>query len=126
MQMDSRFFDDLARVASGALGAFGGVREQMEAQLRAPLERMLQRLDVVSREDFEAVQIIASRAREEQEKLAERVAMLERAVADLTGRQSADDADPLALQGSPEPQPSRRGRSRARRPSTKALPPDQE
>lgn len=125
MQIDSRFLDDLARVASGALGAFGGVREQMEAQLRAPLERMLRQLDLVSREEFEAVQALAARAREEQEKLANRVETLERKIAQLAD-QRTDDADPLALQGGPAAMSTRKSRPRARPTPSKALPPDQE
>ena len=126
MQIDSRFLDDLARVASGALGAFGGVREQLEAQLRAPLERMVQQLDLVSREDFDAVQTMAARAREEQERLAERLDVLERKMTGLMAQQSAGDSDPLALQGTPSSPSPQRGRSRSRKSSPKALPPDQE
>ena len=124
MRMDGRFFDDLARVASGALGAFGGVREQMEAQLRAPLERMVRQLDLVSREEFEAVQLMASRARQEQETLAERVAVLERRIADMA-RPPADSSDPPAVQGGAST-PPRRARARPRTAPPKPLPPDQE
>src|SRR5207244_653563 len=55
MQSQNRFFDDLARVASGAVGAISGVRGEIEARLRDQLERVLVGMDLVSREEFEAV-----------------------------------------------------------------------
>ena len=84
MQVDNRILDDLARVAGGALGAFSSLREEAEGQLRAQLERVLSRMDVVSREEYEAVRAMAAKAREEQEAMAERLAALEATVATLT------------------------------------------
>ncbi|CAO3423668.1 accessory factor UbiK family protein [Azospirillum endophyticum] len=83
MQVDNRILDDLARVAGGALGAFSSLREEAEGQLRAQLERVLSRMDVVSREEYEAVRAMAAKAREEQEAMAERLAALEATVASL-------------------------------------------
>lgn len=77
MQVDSKLLDDLARVASGAMGTVFGVRDEMEAQMRQRLERVLARMDVVSREEFEVVRAMAARAREEQETLERRVVELE-------------------------------------------------
>ena len=77
MQSQNRVLDDLARVASGALGVAAGLREEVEARLREQFERVLLRMDVVSREEFEVVQAMAAKAREEQERLAERLAALE-------------------------------------------------
>jgi BMFP domain-containing protein YqiC len=77
MQSDNRLLDDLARVASGALSALTGVREEMEARLRDQFERILDRMNLVRREEFEAVQAMAAKARAEQERLAERLAALE-------------------------------------------------
>jgi BMFP domain-containing protein YqiC len=77
MQTDNRLFDDLAKVASGALSALTGVREEMEARLRDQFERILDRMNLVRREEFEAVQAMAAKARAEQERLAERLAALE-------------------------------------------------
>ncbi len=88
MQVDNRILDDLARVAGGALGAFSSLREEAEGQLRAQLERVLSRMDVVSREEYEAVRAMAAKAREEQEAMAERLAALEATVATLTAGQS--------------------------------------
>src|SRR4029077_17581169 len=77
MQSQNRFFDDVARVASGAVGAISGVRGEIEARLRDQLERVLAGMDLVSREEFEAVKAMAAKAREEQELLLRRVEALE-------------------------------------------------
>jgi BMFP domain-containing protein YqiC len=77
MQSQNRFFDDLARVASGAVGALSGVRGEVEARLREQLERVLAGMDLVTREEFEAVKAMAAKARTEQEDLAKRLAELE-------------------------------------------------
>lgn len=82
MQTQNRFFDDLARVANGAVGALSGVRSDIEARFRDQLERVLAGLDVVSREEFEAVKAMAAKARAEQEELQERVAALESQLAE--------------------------------------------
>ena len=77
MGFDNRLFDDLARVATGALSAISGVREEAEARLREQFERILARMDLVTRDEFEAVQAVAVRAREAQEALELRVLRLE-------------------------------------------------
>jgi BMFP domain-containing protein YqiC len=77
MQSQNRFFDDLARVASGAMGALSGVKGEVESRLREQLEKALAGMDLVSREEFEAVRAMAAKARAEQEDLAKRVAELE-------------------------------------------------
>lgn len=77
MQSQNRFFDDLARVAAGAMDALSGVRGEVEARLREQLERVLAGMDLVSRDEFEAVKAMAAKARAEQEDLARKVAELE-------------------------------------------------
>ena len=77
MQINNRFLDDLARVASGALGVTAGVKGEVEALLRQRFERILTDMDLVGREEFEAVKAMAAKARTEQEALAEKVARLE-------------------------------------------------
>src|SRR6059058_2157862 len=77
MQSQNRFFDDMARVAAGAMGALSGVRGEIEARFRDQLERILADMDLVSREEFEAVKAMAAKAREEQEVLLQRIAELE-------------------------------------------------
>ena len=82
MQSQNRFFDDLARVANGAVGALSGVRSDIEARFRDQLERVLAGMDVVSREEFEAVKAMAAKSRAEQEELQRRLATLESQLAE--------------------------------------------
>ena len=82
MQSQNRFFDDLVRVASGAVGALSGVRSDIEARLRDQLERVLAGMDLVSREEFEAIKAMAAKARDEQEELLRRIAALESRLAE--------------------------------------------
>jgi hypothetical protein len=77
MQSQNRFFDDIARVANGAVGALSGVRGEIEARVRDRLERVLAGMDLVSREEFEAVKAMAAKARDEQEAQLARIAALE-------------------------------------------------
>ena len=77
MQTQNRFFDDMARVAAGAMGALSGVRGEIEARFRDQLEWVLAGMDLVSREEFEAVKTMAAKAREEQELLLRRIDSLE-------------------------------------------------
>ena len=85
MQTDNRLLDDLSRVATGAFSALTGVREDIESRMREQFEKIMARMDVVTREEFDAVQTMASKARAEQEALALRVATLESQLAALTG-----------------------------------------
>jgi hypothetical protein len=74
---DKRLFDDMARVANGAAGALGGIRSRMEGELRDHVERLLLRMKLVTREEFDVVAALAQKARAEQEVLTERLAALE-------------------------------------------------
>jgi len=76
-QTTGRFFDELARLMTDAAGAAQGVRREIDAVVRAQAERVLNDLDVVNREEFEAVREMAALAREENERLAARIAALE-------------------------------------------------
>jgi BMFP domain-containing protein YqiC len=77
MQSQNRFFDDLARVAAGAMDTLSGVKTEVESRLREQLEKVLAGMDLVSRDEFESVKAMAAKARSEQEDLATRVADLE-------------------------------------------------
>ena len=79
-QTTGRFFDELGKLITDAAGAADGVRKEIEGIVRAQAERMLRDLDVVQREDFEAVKAMAQKAREENELLKERIAALEAAI----------------------------------------------
>src|SRR5260370_41851806 len=83
MQTQNRFFDDLARVAAGAMGTLSGVRSEVETRIREQLERVLAGMDLVSREEFEAVKAMAAKARSEQEDLQKRLGGLETQLAPL-------------------------------------------
>lgn len=85
MQTENRLLDDLARMANGALNTLSGVREEIESRVRERVERMLADMDMVPREEFEAVRAMAQTARTEQEDLAARVAELERRLSGLSG-----------------------------------------
>ena len=85
MQVDNKLLDDLARVAAGAAGAVSGLRDEVEAQMRQRMERLLANMDVVTREEFEVVRELAANARREQEALSKTVAALEQRIAALEG-----------------------------------------
>ncbi|MBC8049420.1 MAG: accessory factor UbiK family protein [Chitinophagales bacterium] len=76
-QTTGRFFDELAKLMTDASGAAQGVKREMETMMRAQGERVLREFDVVQREEFEAVKAMAEKAREENERLAARIAVLE-------------------------------------------------
>ncbi len=80
--MQSRLIDDVTRLANDAAAALGGLRGEVEAMVKSRIERVLADLDVVPREEFETVRQMAALAREEQERLAERVAALEAKLAE--------------------------------------------
>jgi BMFP domain-containing protein YqiC len=72
-----RLFDDMARVAGGAAGVVGGFRSRMEGEMRDHVERLLARMNLVTRAEYDVVMALAQKARSEQELLAERLAALE-------------------------------------------------
>lgn len=78
-QTSGRFFDELGKLLTDAAGAADGVRKEVESVVRAQAERVLSELDVVQREEFEAVKAMAQKAREENEALKARLAALEAA-----------------------------------------------
>ncbi len=87
MAMDNRILDDLAKVASGALSGIGGMKQEVESRLRAQFERILAGMDLVRREEFDAVKAMAAKARGEQEDLVARIDTLEARLKDFeTGR----------------------------------------
>jgi BMFP domain-containing protein YqiC len=98
MQSQSRFFDDLARVATGAMSTLSGLKSEVESRIREQLERALASMDLVSRDEFEAVKAMAAKARSEQEDLTKRVAELESRLAALpasgTGPNGAEGGQP--------------------------------
>jgi BMFP domain-containing protein YqiC len=77
MLTESRFLDDLAKVAAGAVGGLTGIKHEIETRLREQFERVLGRMNLVGREEFDAVKAMAAKARAEQEALAARLAAIE-------------------------------------------------
>ena len=77
VQTTNRFFDEVARLMNDAAGVAQGVRREFDTLLRTQAERILRDLDVVKREEFEAVKDMARLAREENEALKARIAALE-------------------------------------------------
>ena len=123
MQTENRLFDDLARMANGAINTLSGVREEIESRLRERVERWLAEMDMVPREEFEAIKELAQKARAEQEDLTVKVAALEQKIAAMSAApeaaprpQTAAAARPGATKPKPEPATRRR--------TTKAKPAD--
>jgi BMFP domain-containing protein YqiC len=73
----SRFFDEIAKLMTNATGAAQGVRKEVDGLVQAQVERVLNNLDVVKREEFDVVRDMAEKARQENELLAKRLADLE-------------------------------------------------
>jgi len=79
-----RLLDDLAGMAGGAVSALVGIRDEAEAMVRARVDEALRRLDLVRREEFEAVAAMAALARDAQEQAEARLAALEAKLEVLT------------------------------------------
>ncbi len=94
MRQQGRFFEDGARVAGGALGALAGLRAEVNGLARGRLERLLADLNLVTRDEFEAMRDVAVRAREAQTALEARLATLEAQVAAFTIAPKSDEAPP--------------------------------
>lgn len=78
----NRMLDDFAKLMTDAAGAMQGVGREFETMFRAQAEKFLNGMDLVKREEFEAVRAMAEAAREENEALAARIAALEARLAD--------------------------------------------
>ncbi len=90
-----RLFDDLAGLAGGAFSALSGMRDEIEAVVRARVDEVVRRLDLVRREELDAIAELAANARMGQEAAEGRVAALEARVAALElGRPDPEDGLP--------------------------------
>ncbi len=87
-QTTGRFFDELGKLITDAAGAAQGVRKEVEGAVRTQAERILRELDIVQREEFEAVKAMAQKAREENERLKQRIAELEACSSNRAGRRN--------------------------------------
>lgn len=84
-QTTNRILDDIAKLMTDAAGAAQGVKREIDSMVRAQVERLLSDMDVVRREEFEAVRAMAEKAREENERLEARIAGLEAQLAEGAG-----------------------------------------
>jgi BMFP domain-containing protein YqiC len=82
-QTTGRFFDELGKLITDAAGAAQGVRQEIETVVKAQAERVMRDLDIVQREEFEAIKTMAQKAREENAQLKQRIAELEAMIASL-------------------------------------------
>src|SRR5262249_60206637 len=110
VQTTNRFFDEVARLMNDAAGVAQGVRREFETLFRNQAERFLRDLDVVKREEFEAVKEMARLAREENEALKARMSAVEARLAQLTpvtGPAGAAAPRPVKVRrpGTESPQP---------------------
>jgi BMFP domain-containing protein YqiC len=96
-QTTGRFYDEFAKLMNDATGVATGMRREVETALRTQAERILRDLDVVKREEFEAVKEMARIAREENEALKVRIAALEAKIA------AAPAPSPLITPVPPQP-----------------------
>jgi hypothetical protein len=97
-QTSNRFFDEIGRLMNDAAGAAQGVKREVDTVVRNQAEKILNDLDIVKREEFEAVKDMARLARQENEALKARIAALE---ARLGGSAAAPDAGGVGSGGSP-------------------------
>jgi BMFP domain-containing protein YqiC len=73
----SKFFDELAKLMTNAAGAAQGVRRELDVLVQSQVERVINNLELVKREEFDVVRDMASKAREENDRLSQRIAELE-------------------------------------------------
>ncbi len=84
-QTSNRLFDELAKLMNDAAGAAQGMKQEFESIARSQGEKILRELDVVQREEFEAVRAMAEKARTENERLEARIAALEAKLGQSSG-----------------------------------------
>lgn len=90
----NRILDEFAKLMTDAAGAAQGVRREVETAFRGQAERILNSMDVVQREEFEAARDMAAKAREENARLAARIDALEAKLGGQPG--TAEKAAPAA------------------------------
>ena len=81
-QTNNRFLDEIAKLMTDAVGAADGLKREVDTLMRAQGERFLRDMDVVQREEFEAVKAMAEKARAENERLEARIVALEMQIAE--------------------------------------------
>ncbi len=89
----SRFFDEVAKMMTNAAGAAQGLRREIDTLIQSQMERLLNNMELVKREDFEVVKAMAQKAREENEALSRRLAAVEAKLAPPAESSSEARAD---------------------------------
>jgi BMFP domain-containing protein YqiC len=102
VQTQTRFLDDLAKVAASALGGMSSMRQEIEGRIREQFARLLSGMELVNREEFDAVKAMAAEGRMEQERLRSRLAQLE---AELAKAREAAKAESAPTTSSPTSTP---------------------
>lgn len=82
MQKDSKLFDDFSKLAGSAMGTIGDMKREVEAMIMDKMEKLMTRMQLVKREEFEVVRLMAEKARAEQERLSQRLAEMEKLLKD--------------------------------------------
>jgi BMFP domain-containing protein YqiC len=95
-QTSNKIFDEMARLMNDAAGVAQGVRREFDTLFRSQAERILRDLDVVKRDEFEAVKDMARLAREENEALRARIDALEAKSAAKSGKKGSEPPAPGA------------------------------
>ena len=96
MTVRPRILDDLAGMAGGALSALAGLRQELEALVRAQVDDTIRRLDLVRREELDAIAELAANARAGQEAAELMIQALEARVLALEARETSPVAAPKA------------------------------
>ena len=78
MQKDNKFFDDMAKVASGAAGSLLEMKREAEQMIAFQIEKMLQKSNIATREEYDTLLALLTKIREEQEKINKRFDVLEK------------------------------------------------
>lgn len=79
MQTRNKFFEDMSQLMTNAMGVAQGAKDEAETAMKGMMDRWLADRDFVTREEFEAVRLMAQKAREENEALKARLEALETA-----------------------------------------------
>ncbi len=77
MQTSNKFFEDISKLMTNAMGVAQGAKTEAETAMKGFIDRWMADRDFVTREEFDAVRAMALNAREENDRLAARIAALE-------------------------------------------------
>lgn len=101
----NRILDELAKLMTDAAGAAQGVQREMETAMRSQFEKLLNSMDLVKREEFEAVRDMAIKAREENDALSARLEKLEQSASQSPASAAAEAAKPSSAKRAPRNKP---------------------